>query len=182
MVIYLHVADNNKAPTVLSFFQQAIPNYGLPARIRSDMGGENTAVAQFLLNHPSRGSGCMITGRSVHNQRIKRLWRDVFAECTSYFYTLFYALEENGVNKITIAKQIYLHCILFIWRIFKSNSINSKRAGTTTECEHAIIELRFNSGCLGFTIILLDIQMILLSLGSVQMRYTVLSVLMFYTF
>ena len=39
----------------------------------------------------------MITGQNVHNQRIERLWRDVFTECTSYFYTLFYALEESGL-------------------------------------------------------------------------------------
>ena len=36
-------------------FLQAVANYGLPARVRSDMGGENTLVAQFLLNHHERG-------------------------------------------------------------------------------------------------------------------------------
>ena len=56
------------------------------------MGGENTLV-QFMLHGP----GCMITGRSVHNQRIERLWRDVFTQCTSYHYFLFYTLEDNGL-------------------------------------------------------------------------------------
>lgn len=96
-VLHLHVAGNNKASTALNYFQQSVERYGLPCRVRSDMGGENTLVAQFMLHHPSRGPGCMITGRSVHNQRIERLWRDVFTQCTSYYYFLFYTLEDNGL-------------------------------------------------------------------------------------
>ena len=97
MVLNLHVAANNRSDTVFWCFRQAIERYGLPTRVRSDMGGENILVAEFMLSHPQRGSGCMITGRSVHNQRIERLWRDVFSECTSYYYALFYALEDSGV-------------------------------------------------------------------------------------
>uniref|UniRef100_A0A1X7TUM3 Integrase catalytic domain-containing protein n=1 Tax=Amphimedon queenslandica TaxID=400682 RepID=A0A1X7TUM3_AMPQE len=97
MILHLHVSNNNKADTVLRCFQQSVERYGLPSRVRSDMGGENTLVAQFMLHHPLRGPGCMLTGRSVHNQRIERLWRDVFTECTSYYYSLFYALEDSGL-------------------------------------------------------------------------------------
>ena len=50
-----------------------------------------------MIQHHLRGPGSMITGRSVHNQRIKRLWRDVFTECTSYYYALFYILEDSGL-------------------------------------------------------------------------------------
>lgn len=97
LVVYLNIADNNRASTVLSMFLQGVSEFGLPSRMRSDMGGENTLVAQYMINHPERGPGCMITGRSVHNQRIERLWRDVFADCTSYFYALFHAFEESGI-------------------------------------------------------------------------------------
>ena len=87
----------HKASTVLSLFLQAVTIYGLPARVRSDIGGKNTLVSQFLINHHERGPGCMITNQGVHNQRMELLWRGVFAEFTSCFHAFFYTLEESGL-------------------------------------------------------------------------------------
>ena len=81
LVLYLHRADSNRASTVVEQFRMAISNYyGLPSRIHTDMGLENTAAADHELMLEQRGTERkgVLVGLSVHDQRIERLWRDVF--------------------------------------------------------------------------------------------------------
>ena len=49
-----------------------------------------------MLHHPLRGPdrGSAITGKSVHNHRIERLWRDVFQGVLKPFCILFYLMED----------------------------------------------------------------------------------------
>ena len=42
---------------MLSLFQEAVSNHGLPSRVRCDKGGENYDVGRFMLDHPERGPG-----------------------------------------------------------------------------------------------------------------------------
>ena len=97
--VYLKVASNNKAVTVFNAFLQAVELFGQPSCVRSDRGGENFLVGRFMLEHSERGPerGSYICGRSVHNQRIERLWRDLFQGCIRFYYFLFYSLEEVGL-------------------------------------------------------------------------------------
>lgn len=50
--VFLKCSTNNRAETVLDAFLKATQEYGLPSRVRSDKGGENTAVSLYMLQHP----------------------------------------------------------------------------------------------------------------------------------
>ena len=78
--VYLQCSGNNRADTVLQLFTEAVCNYGLPSHVRCDKGVENVSVSLFLISHPLRGPGrgSVIVGRNVHNQRVERMWRDVY--------------------------------------------------------------------------------------------------------
>lgn len=97
VIPYLKASGNNRADTSLSGFLSGIERYGLPSRVRTDKGGENVLIAEYMLRKRGLGRGSIITGRSVHNQRIERLWRDLFICCVSFFYFLFHSFEAEGL-------------------------------------------------------------------------------------
>lgn len=120
LIVFLHSSSNNKASTVYSLFLKAVEQYGLPSRVRSDQGKENTMVAHHMLENRGLDRGSMIVGSSVHNQRIERLWRDLHRCVTQLYYRLFYFLEYRGLlNPINEYHLFALHYV-FLPRINKS--------------------------------------------------------------
>ena len=97
VIVYLHSSTNNQARTVYELFLSAIEKHQLPSRVRSDQGTENIMVAQHMIEKRGAERHSMITGSSVHNQRIERLWRDMHRSVTILFYKLFYYMEHHGL-------------------------------------------------------------------------------------
>ena len=92
-VVYLACACNNRSQTVFELFLNSMSTYKCPRRIQSDHGTENVDVARWMLQHFGPGSKPVLTGLSVHNQRIERLWKDVI----NYFRNLFFYLESQDL-------------------------------------------------------------------------------------
>jgi len=110
LITYLRCSTNNFAETVNALFYEAIDNYGLPSRVRSDKGGENILVWQSMINLRGENRRSYLAGSSVHNQRIERLWRDVWSYVCCEFYYTFQAMEDEG---------IIFYLFIGVWEIFQ---------------------------------------------------------------
>ena len=118
-IVFLKCSNNNRSSTVLSEFTAAVDFHGLPSQIRTDLGGENVQIWRYMVEqHNSRRA--VITGASTHNERIERLWRDVYRCVGVLFYETFYHLEDRGtLNPLNEVDLFCLHYV-FLPRINKA--------------------------------------------------------------
>ncbi|KAG8928962.1 hypothetical protein FRC01_005115 [Tulasnella sp. 417] len=117
LVVYLRASDNNRAETVATAFEEATRRYGWPSRVRADWGGENVIVQRMMEDARGPGRGSFLAGASTHNQRIERLWQDVFTWTIQAFYTLFTAMETQGILNPDDRVHLWALHLIFLPRI-----------------------------------------------------------------
>ena len=108
--------------THLSLFVSAVRSYGLPEKVRSDLGGENVDVWRYMVEQHGSSSS-VITGSSTHNERIERLWRDVFRCVGVLFYDTFRHLEEEG--KLNTLNEVDMFCLHYVFLPRINEALNS---------------------------------------------------------
>ena len=94
-IVYLKCATNNLASTVLQCFIEGTRDFGLPLRVRGDHGVENVEVARFMVENRGDNQGSFIAGRSVHNVRIERRWREMNRVVIAFYKGIFHFLEDS---------------------------------------------------------------------------------------
>ncbi|KAA0710510.1 hypothetical protein E1301_Tti012592 [Triplophysa tibetana] len=115
-VLYLNAANNNRALTAYNF-SVGVQKFGLPSRVRGDQGVENVQIARFMFTSRGTDRGSFISGKSVHNQRIERLWRDVRIMVTSKYLEMLHSLESEGLLDISVVEDLFSVHYTFLPRL-----------------------------------------------------------------
>ncbi|XP_065133039.1 uncharacterized protein [Paramisgurnus dabryanus] len=117
LIVFLRASDNNRSNTVFEQFVQATARYGVPSRVRCDHGGENNDVCIFMNTYRGLERGSAIRGRSVHNQRIERLWGDLWRGVTNVYHQLFSFLESERIIDCSNELQMWALHYVYLPRI-----------------------------------------------------------------
>ncbi|KAE8227134.1 hypothetical protein CF326_g7607 [Tilletia indica] len=104
---------DNKETSVTACFRTAAEKWGLPSRVRADVGGENLGIKRIMKEERGLGRASFIQGSSTHNQRIERLWVDLQRLTTAKYKAVFEHLEAQHL--LEVSNPIHLWALHFIF-------------------------------------------------------------------
>ena len=112
--------------------------------MRSDKGKENVLITNFMIANQGPERGSLICGKSTHNQRIKRLWRDVY-NCVTRIYhelTTLWRVKKFLTPSMSL---IWQHFIMCFGLLLMTSLMPGERYGPNTVCEHLWVSGQMNS-------------------------------------
>ena len=123
--VSLECVSNNKSEILLSCFIKDVQTYGIPSRVRSDKEKENELIRIFTIANRRLEGGCLVCGKSSHNQRIERLWRDVYNGVTGIYHELstLQRMKEFLTPSMSLIWQHFItcFCLLLMTRLMPGN-------------------------------------------------------------
>ncbi|XP_031165359.1 uncharacterized protein LOC116057094 [Sander lucioperca] len=150
LIVFLRASNNNRSSTVLECFMSAVAKYGVPSRVLTDHGGENNDVCLLMNVFRGSGRGSAIRGTSTHNQRIERLWGDMWRGVINVYHDLFRFLEREGI--VDPDNEMHLWALQYVYLPRINRDLNAftnqwNHHGLRTERHQSPLQI-FVRGCL----------------------------------